>query len=69
MTVKVASSNEISELIRRGLENEQTAGALIGSLLSIIANLPTDSTLGEKLVELVEKRRGPFSLPSIPVKL
>lgn len=69
MTFKVANSNEISELIRHGLANKNSAGALTNSLLSIIENLPLGSTLGEKLVELAERRRPPFSVISVPVKL
>lgn len=69
VTFKVANSNEISELIRKGLENEKTQRMLTYSLLSIIENLPPGNTLGEKLVELVEQRRPPFSANSVPVKL
>jgi hypothetical protein len=69
LTFKVANSNEISDLIRNGLANKNSADALTNSLLSIIENLPPGSTLGEKLVELVERRRPPFSSISVPVKL
>lgn len=69
VTFKVANSNEISELIRKGLENENSADALTNSLLSIIEHLPLGHTLGEKLVELAEQRRPPFSSSSVPVKL
>ena len=40
MTFKVANSNEISELIRKGLKNENSAEMLTHSLLSIIEHLP-----------------------------
>jgi hypothetical protein len=69
MTFKVADSNEISKLIQKGLENENTANTLTDSLLGIIERLPPGSTLGEKLLELAERRRPPFSLNSVPVKL
>jgi hypothetical protein len=69
VTVKVADSNEISELIRKGLENEKSAGFLTNSLLSIIENLPPGSKLGEKLLQLAEQRRAPFTSGSVPVKL
>lgn len=69
MTFKVANSNEISELIRNGLANQSSADALTNSLLSIIEGLPLGSKLGEKLVELAERRRLPFSFSSVPVKL
>ncbi len=69
VTFKVANSNEISELIRKGLENEKTEKMLTYSLLGIIENLPPGNKLGEKLVELVEKRQPPFSANSVPVKL
>jgi hypothetical protein len=69
MTFKVANSNEISELIRRGLENEKSAEFLTNSLLSIIEQLPPGSALGEKLVEMAEMRRPPFSFKAVPVKL
>ncbi len=69
MTFKVANSNEISELIRKGLENEKSAEFLTNSLLSIIEQLPPGSALGEKLVEMAEKRQSPFSFNSVPVKL
>lgn len=69
MTFKVANSNEISELIREGLANKNSADALSNALLSIIEHLPPGSALGEKLMELATKRRPPFSLESVPVKL
>lgn len=69
LTFKVADSNEISELIRKGLENEESAAFLTNSLLSIIENLPAGSKLSEKLLELAEQRRPPFSSSSVPVKL
>ena len=69
MTLKVANTDEISELIRGGLENEQSADALINSLLSIIEHLPPSSELGKKLVELAELRHPPFSWSSVPVKV
>lgn len=69
VTVKVANSNEISELIHKGLENETTAGYVTNSLLNIIENLPAGSKLGEKLVELAEQRKRPFSSNSVPVRL
>ena len=69
LTFKVADSNEISELIQKGLENEKSAVFLINSLLSIVENLPAGSKLGEKLLELAEQRRSPFSPSSVPVKL
>jgi hypothetical protein len=68
-TFKVADSNEISELIQKGLKNEKTAALLINSLLSVIENLPAGSKLSEKLLELAENRRPPFELSSVPVKL
>jgi hypothetical protein len=67
VTVKVANNNEISELIQKGLENEQTKGYLTNSLLDIIEKLPVGSKLSEKLVELVEKRKNPFSFDPVPV--
>src|SRR5262245_14159994 len=69
MNLKVANTNEISELIRRGLENEKSAEALTNSLVSIIEHLPPSSELGKKLVELAELRRPPFSWSSVPVKV
>lgn len=69
VTFKVADSNEISKLIQKGLENEKSAAFLTNSLLSIIENLPAGSKLGEKLLELAEQRRPPFSSSSVPVKL
>jgi hypothetical protein len=69
VTFKVANSNEISELIQKGLENEKSADFLTNSLLNVIEHLPTGSKLGEKLVELAEQRRSPFSSSSVPVKL
>lgn len=69
VTFKVADSNEISELIQKGLENEKAAGLLTNSLLSVIENLPPGSKLGEKLLQLAEQRRSPFSSSSLPVKL
>jgi hypothetical protein len=69
VTVKVANSNEISELIHKGLENETTAGYVTNSLLNIIENLPAGSKLGEKLMELAEQRKRPFSSNSVPVRL
>jgi hypothetical protein len=45
MTFKVANSNEISDLIRNGLANTESAGALTNSLLSIIEGLPPGSML------------------------
>ena len=68
MTVKVANSNEISELIRKGLEDNNSANYLTNALLSIVEHLPSGSTLREKLVELAEHRRGPFSFSSVPVE-
>jgi hypothetical protein len=67
VTVKVANSNDISELIQKGLENEQTRGFLSNSLLDIIEKLPVGSKLSEKLVELAEKRKNPFSFDPVPV--
>src|SRR5262249_30853618 len=69
MTFKVANSNEISELIRNGLENAKSADALSNTLLSIIEHLPPGSMLGEKLLDLAERRRSPFLFKSVPVKL
>ena len=69
MTFKVADSNDISELIQKGLENENTANSLTNSLLNVIEHLPATSNLGEKLVELAEQRQSPFSLNSVPVKV
>jgi hypothetical protein len=69
VTIKVADSNEISELIQKGLENEQTADFLANSLLNVIEHLPTGSKLGEKLVDLAEQRHAPFSSTSVPVRL
>ena len=69
VSFKVANSNEISELIRKGLENENSAAYLTNSLLSIIEQLPPNSPLSEKLVELAAQRRRPFSWSSVPVKL
>lgn len=69
VTFKVADSNEISELIQKGLENENTAGFLTNSLLNIIEHLPPGSKLGEKLMEQAEQRRSPFSSNSVPVRL
>ena len=69
VSFKVADSNEISELIRKGLENERTADFLTNSMLSVIENLPPGSKLGEKLLELAEQRQSPFSSSSVPVKL
>lgn len=69
MTFKVAESNDISELIQKGLENEKTANALTNTLLTVIEHLPASSKLGEKLVELAEQRQSPFSLKSVPVKV
>ncbi len=69
MTLKVAESNEISALIRKGLENEKSAAFLTNSLLSVIENLPAGNKLGEKLLELAEQRRSPFSPSSVPVQL
>src|SRR6516164_7565131 len=57
ITVKVAESNEISELIRAGLDNEKTAESMTNSLLSIIESLPPKSKLSEKLIGLVEQRK------------
>ena len=56
VTVKVANSNDISELIQKGLENETTAGYVTNSLLDIIEKLPVGSTLGDKLMELARGR-------------
>jgi hypothetical protein len=69
VSFKVADSNEISELVRKGLENERTADFLANSLLSVIESLPSGSKLGEKLLQLAEQRRSPFSSSSVPVKL
>ena len=69
ITVKVAESNEISELIRAGLDNEKTAESMTNSLLSIIESLPPKSKLSEKLIGLVEQRKPPFSLASVPVTI
>src|SRR5262249_7241055 len=69
VTVKVANSNDISELIQKGLENETTAGYVTNSLLDIIEKLPVGSTLGDKLMELAEQRKNPFFFESVPVKL
>ena len=69
VSFKVADSNEISELIRKGLENERTVDFLTNSLLSVIERLPSGSKLGEKLLQLAEQRRSPFSSNSVPVKL
>ncbi len=69
VSFKVADSNEISELVRKGLENERTADFLTNSLLSVIESLPSGSKLGEKLLQLAEQRRSPFSSSSVPVKL
>lgn len=69
MTLKVANSNEIGDLIRQGLQHEKTAGPLTSALVDIIENLPAGNPLGERLMDLAERRRPPFFLPSIPVKL
>jgi hypothetical protein len=69
MTFKVADSNDITDLIQKGLENEKVSGALTNSLLSIIEKLPPGSKLGEKLLELAERRRSPFSSSSVPARL
>lgn len=69
VTVKVANSNEISELIQKGLENEKTASSVTNSLMSIIENLPVGSELGDKLMDLAEQRKNPFKINSVPVTL
>lgn len=69
MSFKVANTNEISELIRKGLADERSSEMLSNTLLSIIEHLPPGCTLGEKLVELVERRRPPFLVKSVPVNL
>jgi hypothetical protein len=69
VSVKVANSNDIAQLIQKGLENPTTAGYVTNSLLNIIENLPADSKLGEKLVALAEQRKHPFLFNSMPVKL
>jgi hypothetical protein len=67
VTVKVANSNDISELIKKGLQNEQTKGVLANSLLDIIKKLPVGSELSESLVGLAEKHTNPFSFDPVPV--
>ena len=69
VTVKVANSNEFSELIQEGLKNPTTEGYVTNSLLNIIDNLPVGSKLGDKLMELAQQRKPPFFFESVPVKL
>jgi hypothetical protein len=69
MTIKVAESNDISELMRKGLEDKRSAVYLTNSLLSIIEQLKPDSPLSEKLVDLAERRNSPFKFESVPVKI
>lgn len=68
IALKVANTDDISELIRGGLANEKSADALTNSLLGIIEHLPPSSELGKKLVELAERRDPPFLWNSVPVK-
>lgn len=69
MTLKVANSSEISEVIREGLNNDKTSGPLASSLLGIIEELPSNHPFSQKLMSLAETRRPPFKFESVPVKL
>ena len=69
VTFKVAESIDISDLIRRGLEDTRSEPLLTNSLLSIIENLRDGSKLANKLVDLAEQRKSPFASKPVFVKL
>lgn len=69
LTLKVANSEEITELIRAALQNEKSALMMRNSLLSVIEGLPSGCILGEKLCNMVERRQPPFCAKSVPVVL
>lgn len=69
MSLKVANSNDITELIREALQDEKSGQMMTYSLLSIIEGLTPGCYLGEKLCNLVEQRQPPFCVKSVPVKL
>ena len=69
MTFKVANGNDITELIRRAMLDEKSGAMMINSLLSIIEGLTPGCNLGEKLCNLVEERKPPFRVKSIPIRL
>ena len=69
MCLKVANSNDITELLRKALQDEEVAQMITYSLLAVIESLPPNCALGEKLCNMVQNRTPPFCPTSIPVKL
>jgi len=69
LKLSIANSNDITELFIRAMDDEESGVMISNSLMSVIERIKPESALGEKLCRLVDERKPPFCVNSVPVKL